>query len=428
MNVSTQRHLSRRTLLRGAGVSLGLPLLESMSPAFARAKATPTPRRMVAICNDLSLIPEYFFPGDSGSNYPLSPYLQRLEDLRNDFTVFSGLSHPEVDGGHAAEKCFLTGAPHPTRGGFRNTISLDQFAAEHIGNLTRFPSLPLIVGPEPLSLSCTADGVQLPAESRPSRIFQKLFVQGTKREVEEQLHRLGEGRSLMDGIGDRARSLQGSVTPRDKERLEQFFTAVRDFEKRLEQSEQWERRPKPVVKTKAPQDFLEAEAYIGRTRSMFEIAKLAVETDSTRLITLMVGQSFNPKVDLPGVTLPHHALTHQGGAGNAREQLRRIEEAHLDEVGRLLRSFRDSPEDDANLLDRTMVLYGSNLGSASRHDTVNLPILLAGGGFRHGRHLAFDRKNNTPLANLFVSMLHNLGIETDRFASSTGALNGLNPA
>lgn len=426
MNISTQRHLSRRTFLRAAGVSLGLPVLESMTPAFAAPKqASTVPRRMVAICNDLSLIPEYFFPKETGPDYQLSPYLRTFADLRDDFTVFSGISHPEVDGGHDAEKCFLTGAPHPRRGGFRNSISLDQFAADHIGQHTRFPSLPLIIGPEPNSLSCTADGVQLPAESMPSRIFAKLFVQGTPREVEEQLQRLREGRSLMDGISDRARTLQRSVTPRDKDRLEQFFTAVRDFEKRLEQAEKWELKPRPKVESKSPKDHPEAEAYIPRTRAMFEVARLALETDSTRLITLMVGQSFNPKVDLPGVTLPHHALTHQGGVGTAHEQLRIIEEAHLGEVATLLRALRDSPEDDANLLDRSMVLYGSNLGSAARHDNTNLPILLAGGGFKHGQHLVFNKNNNTPLANLFVTMLQRLGVETDRFSSSTGTLRGM---
>jgi|LakMenEpi03Aug12_release.lakeMendotaPanAssembly.Ray.scaffolds.fasta_scaffold93652_1 hypothetical protein len=424
IHVSTQPRLSRRHFLRAAGVSLSLPMLEAMTPAFAKG-SDAKPRRMVAVCTDLGMMPDMFFPKGTGKDYTLSPYLNLLKDHRSDFTVFSGVSHPEVDGAHAADKCFLTAAPHPTRGGFRNTISLDQLAAQQIGHLTRFPSLTLVVGPANTSLSWTSDGVQIPGENRASKLFDRLFFQGSKAEIEAQIQRLREGRSLMDAVADRTRSLQRDLGPRDKERLDQYFTAVRDFEKRLAQSEAWETQPKPQVSTKAPADHLEPDALIPRTRAMFEVVRLALETDSTRLISVLISQGFNPKVDLPGVTLPHHALTHQGGAGDSRTQLRTIEEAQLKELKTLITGLKSVKEQGATLLDRTMLLYGSNLGNAATHGTTNLPTILAGGGFKHGQHLAFDPKNNTPLCNLYVTMLQCLGIEVDKFSSSTGTLSGL---
>jgi hypothetical protein len=424
---STQPRLSRRHFLRAVGVSLSLPMLEAMTPAFAKGSEA-TPRRMVAVCTDLGMMPDMFFPKGAGKDYALSPYLGLLADHRRDFTVFSGVSHPEVDGAHAADKCFLTAAPHPTRGGFRNTISLDQVASQHVGHHTRFPSLTLVVGPANTSLSWTSDGVQIPGENRASKLFQRLFFQGSKAEVEAQIQRLKEGRSLMDAVADRTRSLQRDLGPRDKERLDQYFTAVRDFEKRLAQSEAWETRPMPKVATKAPSDHLEPDALILRTRAMYEVVRLALETDSTRLITVLISQGFNPKVDLPGVTLPHHALTHQGGAGDSRTQLRTIEEAQLRELKTLLAGLKGVKEQGDTLLDRTMLLYGSNLGNAATHATTNMPALLAGGGFRHGQHLAFDAKNNTPLCNLYVTMLQRLGIEADRFGSGTGTIRGLEMA
>jgi hypothetical protein len=335
------------------------------------------------------------------------------------------MSHPEVDGAHAAEQCFLTGAPHPTRGGFRNTISLDQYAADHIGQQTRFPSLSLQIGQGTNSLSWTADGVRIPPENRASHAFAALFMSGSEAEKQERMRQVREGQSLMDAVGEKLNRLQKDVGPTDRQRLDQFFTAVREFEKRLAQSEKWEQQPRPKVDLPPPQDFLEPELLIKRTQSMFDVMRLAIETDSTRLISVIIGQAFNPKVDLPGVELPHHALTHKSSLDNERKQLEIIETAQLQELGRLLSALNETKEQGESLLDRTMVLYGSNLGNAARHDTTNLPILLAGGGFHHGRHLAFDRLNNKPLSSLFVTMLQRLGVETDRFSSSTGNLSEL---
>ncbi len=419
------RHLPRRTVLKAAGASLALPLLDAMVPAFSSELPQPPPRRMIAINVDLGFMPEEFFPEAAGRDFALSPYLSVLKDFRNDFTVFSGVSHPEVDGGHQADVSFLTGAPHPRAAGFKNTISLDQYAAQHMGHLTRFPTLNLRVGPGAGSMAYTGDGVRIPSEERPSRVFHQLFVQGSPGEVAAQVRKLQEGRSLMDSFAGQIKSLSRDVNGPDRARLDQFFSSVREVEKRLAISQEWEKKPKPTIEARPPRDNLEPGALVQRTRNMYDLARLAFETDSTRLITVFVTQGFNPKVDLPGVNLPHHALTHQTQKKDTREQLRTIELAQMTELAGLLRGLQAAQEDNATLLDRTMVMQGSNLGHANRHDNHNLPVLLAGGGFKHGQHLVFDRKHNTPLARLYVSMLQRLGIGTDRFSSGNGTLPGL---
>ena len=425
-HISTKSHLSRRAVLKGVGVSMALPFLEAMTPAFAApAKALVKPRRMIAICVDLGFVPDNFFPSGSGRGYQLSKYLEVIGDHRNDFTVFSGMSHPDVTGGHQADVSFLTGAPNPTRPGFKNSVSLDQFAADHLGHQTRYPTLSLRVGPGDGTLSYTRDGVPVPAEMKPSRVYRQLFVQGTPEEIEAQVTRLRDGKSLMDSLALRIKGLQREVSSADRERLDQFFTSVREVEQRLEMSEEWEKKPKPKVDVGMPKDNLDPGALVARTRAMYDLARLALETDSTRLVTLLVTEQFNPKVNLPGVEIPHHALTHQSSMKESRKQLEIVEKAQMAELGHLLDGLKDAKEDEETLLDRTMVMQGSNLGHAGRHDNRNLPVLLAGGGFKHGQHLTFDKQHNEPLTNLYVSMLQRLGIETDRFSSGTKALSGL---
>src|SRR5690349_10756001 len=197
------RALDRRSFLRAAGVAVALPLLDSMRPAFARGpKPDEAPRRFLGICNNLGVLPEHFFPKTAGADYELSSYLKVIERHRNDFTVFSGVWHPDVDGGHPADICFLTAAPHPASGGFRNTISLDQYVAERIGHLTRFPSLTLGVNTRGArnSLSVTAGGVVLPCETSAAALFKKLFLGGTPEEVIAQQRSLALGRSVMDAV------------------------------------------------------------------------------------------------------------------------------------------------------------------------------------------------------------------------------------
>jgi hypothetical protein len=412
--------IGRRRFLRAAGVSLALPWLDTFGRA---AGAAMPPRRLVCICMPLGLHPPFFFPARAGKDYPLSPYLEGVKDFRDDFTVLSGLSHPDVGNSHDSIYSFLTAAPHPEiRAGFRNTVSLDQFAADRIGGETRFPSLAL--ADEGFSLSWTRSGALVPSDSWPSSVFARLFLEGRPEEVQAQARRLQDGRSILDSVRDQSKKMQSGLGSNDRDKLDEYFTSVRELEQRLARAEEWSKKPKPKVAVKQPQNIANPADVIGRTRLMFDLIHLAVQTDSTRLITmLLAGTSLVPVV--PGVSLGHHDLSHHGQDPNKIEQLKKVELETMKAVGDLLKKLKESREDGVSLLDRTMVFFSSNLGNASTHGVKNLPVLLAGGGFKHSQHLAFDPAKPPPLCNLFVSLLQRLGIETDRFGSSTGSLTGL---
>jgi BMFP domain-containing protein YqiC len=428
--LATRPAFSRRQFLRGAGVALTLPFLEAMRPAFARASAIPAaPRRMLGVCNNLGLIPEFFFPKDAGRGYALSPYLEHLSAHRDDFTVFSGVWHPDVDGGHPADNCFLTAAPHPGSGGFRNTISLDQFVAERIGHLTRFPSLTLGVNVSQgqRSLSWTGSGVLIPCEEKPSDVYRRMFLQGTKTEMEAQMRKLQLGESILDAVAGQARDLQRTVGVRDRDRLDQYFTSVRDLEQRMKMSREWEAKPKPTAPAPVPLDPTSPREYMEKVKLMYDMTRMAFETDSTRAVSLMLDSVNSPAIDVEGeeITEGYHNLSHHGKSEKKLHQLKAIDEWHMKLLANLFTELKAVKEDGESLLDRTMILYGSNLGNANTHVTTNLPTLFAGGGFRHGQHLAYDTEHNYPLPNLFVSMLQRMGIEADKFASSTGTMRGL---
>jgi hypothetical protein len=423
---STRRPISRRRFLRGAAVAMALPLLESMRAPFARAAADPAPRRMFCICNNLGVLAGPFFPKDAGRDYTSSPYLELLQEHRADFTVLSGVSHPFVDGGHPSDIAFLTAAPHPASSSFRNSISLDQLVAERIGTLTRFPSLTLAVNGG-RSLSWTRTAVAIPPEGQASRVFNQLFLQGSPAEIEAQVRELDTGRSILDVVAGQAKDLEGQLGARDRGRLDQYFSSVRDLEYRLQESRGWANKPKPTVKASPPTDPASPAQYMAKVQVMYDLARLAFETDSTRAITLMLNSVGTPVVQIDGATITdsYHNLSHHGMAEEKLTQLKVIDEGHMKLLAGLFKGLKSVKEDGATLLDRTMVLYGSNLGDANAHSTSNLPTLFAGGGFRHGQHLAFDRGRNYPLPNLFVSMLQRMGIEETSFGPSTGTMRGL---
>ena len=317
----------------------------------------------------------------------------------------------------------MTAAPHPElRAGFRNSISLDQFAAEHIGGQTRFASLSLSA--EGFGLSWTRSGALVPPDIFPSTVFARLFLEGRPEEVQAQTRRLMDGQSILDTVSGQARKLQSDLGTADREKLDEYLTSVRDLEKRLVRAEEWSRRPKPKVDAKQPQNIASSADLVGRTRLMFDLVHLAIQTDSTRLITaLLLGTSLVPPI--AGVSLGHHDLSHHGQDPNKISQLKTVEVEKLKVLRDLLTKLKQTKEEDSTLLDRTMVFFSSNLGNAATHGVKNLPVLLAGGGFKHGQHLAFDPANSPPLCNLYVTMLQRLGLEVERFGSSKGTLTGL---
>ncbi len=428
--------MKRRNLLSAAGVTLALPLLESIGTTESyggklHGAETPfredgVPRRMVCICNNLGLHLPNFVPEGAGYDWKPSRYLKELEAFREQMTVISGVSHPEVDGGHPAQKSFLTCAPHPGGSSFKNTISLDQYAVDFIGRETRFPSLALCANGND-TLSWTRAGVPIPGATRPSQVFAKLFLTGDASQVDAQVRKLRHGQSIMDTVMDQARTIEKQLAGGDRAKFDEYVTSVREVEKQMIRQQEWERKPKPKIKAKRPKDIRDQADVIGRAKLMFDLTALALQTDSTRLITIMTEGFFVvPPID--GVEEGYHTVSHHGQNPKKLEQLAKIETEHMKAFGGLLAKLSRSQEQGESLLDRTMVMYGSNMGNASSHDNRNLPVILAGGGFKHGQHLAFDNSNNYPLPNLFVSMLQRLGIETDRFASSTGTMKGLEMA
>lgn len=422
--------LSRRTFLRGAGIALSLPMLDAMVPAFRRkAAAAETssnpPRRMIAIQTNMGILSQHFFPTATGTDFELTAYLNLLKDFKSKMTVLSGVSHPDVDGAHEAERSFLSAAPHPGGAGFKNSISLDQFAAEQLGPITRFPSFVLDVNAESTQgMAFSRSGVKVPAEKSPAKLYAKMFLQGKPSEVEARIADLGRGRSSLDFVSDDAKRLAKSVGAADQARLDQYYSAVRDLERQLELSQEWERKPKPTPSAPAPTDISENKKLIDKIRLMLDVARLGFESDSTRVVSLFVN-TFSVVADLPGVKDETHSITHHGGRKEALDQLFIIESAQFKVLSEFLTGLNAIKEGGEPLLDRTMVLYGAPMGNAASHDNKNLPMLLLGGGFKHAGHLAFDSKKNYPLPNLYLSMLQRMGLPIDKFATSTGTMRGL---
>ena len=411
--------------LRGSGAAMvGLPLLEAMSPIFGRTAnaansgADRSPPRFVACCATLGFHTPFLFPEQPGRDYALTPYMQRLAAHREEITLLSGLSHPEQQGnnGHASEMTWLTSAQRPGLAGFRNSISLDQLIAERIGIETRFPFLALSTSGR--SMSWTASGVEIPGETSPAKLFKALFVDGTEQEIAAEMQQLERGRSILDTVGGEAKKLERELGRRDREKLEEYLSAVRSLEGRLQQSQGWTQKPKPRVDVEPPKDVEDRNDAIAKQRLMFDMIALALQTDSTRTVTFQLS-GMNAVPTIEGVSQDWHNLSHHGKDPEKIDELKIIEEAEFEVFGELLSRLKGIEENGRSLLDHTAVLYGSNLGNASSHSWRNLPIVLAGGGYRHGAYVAHDEDDNTPLANLFVSLGQRMGLEIDRFGSST---------
>lgn len=411
--------LDRRTLLRGAGAAVALPWLEAMgtSACAAPQETGGEPRRMVLINLNLGLHAPAFFPEQAGSDFEASEYLRLLDEFRDDYTVVSGLSHPAVVGGHATEARIFNGTPSSQKMG----ISLDQYAAKFLGEFTRFDTLPIGMGNT--SLSWSADGSPVPAESRMSAVFQRLFADEGASSKQAARKAIDRSNSILDLINGQAKRLSPRISKADRDKLNEFFTSVREVERRLAKSESWLDTPKPQVDAKTPVDPASRSEFIARMQNLFDIAYLSLKTDSTRIITFNIFEQNSVAVE--GVNNGYHNLSHHGKDPANVKQLKLIETEIIEQLRHFLSRLKQTQEDDSTLLDRTTVLLTSNLGNASNHSNKKLPVLLAGGRFQHGQHLVFDPPDTTPLCNLFVSMLQQLGIKTDSFGTSTGTLKGL---
>ncbi len=400
-----------------------IPWLSAMQQAFGRGTDNLPPKRSVAMTLGLGLVAENLNPEQAGRDYQASPYLELIDDLRDRFTVISGTSHPGVTGGHRAEASLLTANPVGSLGRAKNTISLDQHLAKFVGHATRFPSL-VLGSSGSNSPSYTDSGAMIPAKNSPSRLFAQLFIDKSETERVRQAQRVRQGLSVMDVVAEDARRLTRQLGPGDRQRLDDYFSSVRELEQRMTESKNWARRPKPQVDATQPIDISNPNDFVGRQKLMSDMVRLALETDSTRFIAYHLGGS-GGVLPLAGVQEGYHALSHHGRDQQKLEQLAIVESAIIQAWGDFLRTLDKTGDQYGNLLDHTTVLLTSNLGNGSSHDNKNMPVLVAGGGFRHGQHLAFDRRNNYPLPNLFVSVMQRCSLSQDRFASSTGTMTGL---
>ena len=413
--------INRRSFLRGTGVVLALPLLDIMGPQFANA-SSPT-RRMINICCTLGLYRDSWMPKDLGRNYTPSEYLSIIDRHREKYTIFSGLSHEEQTGrqAHNSEITWLTSARHPGMDGFQNSISLDQTVADHLGYVTRYPSV--VLGTlTPQSQSYDKNGVMIPAQTSPAEVFKQMFIQGTPEEVEKESQRINDGGSILDNLKTQARTLQNSGSSEDRQKLEAYFEAVRAAEIELSKVRDWMDRPKPGVDSVPPVDSADPADILGRIDLWLELMPLILATDSSRVVSLMI-QDHGVVPKLPGITADQHNLSHHGQDPGKIAQLRQLETEIVKRFGLLMDSLDGQKENDNSLLDQTQILFGSNLGNANSHNAKNLPILVAGGDFTHGSHIAHDKKHNAPLCNLYLSLIQRMGVETDQFGQSTSTLN-----
>lgn len=437
-------HLDRRTFLRGGSAALALPLLDCMN-VHASATEPEIPRRMCAVYFPFGVsLPKHdsefgdwnWFPRGEGQNFEFTNTLKSLTPLKDDVTVLSGLSHPTgwKMGGHDTGDIFLTAAEFKGSR-YTNSISIDQYAAMHLGQQTRFPSLTLSsdggVG-EPTrstTLSFSRKGRPIPALSSPKQVFSRFFDQNASG-LRSQRTELENTNSMLDLVLQHAHSVEGKLGARDKRKFDEYLTSVREIEKRVERSQQWLDIPRPDVDptSLALQSTQEdPREYI---RTMYDLMYLGFQTDSTRVSTFMLGQvagattianAFPACLGLAG---NWHGLAHGAGKKGGYENLGRFDQFLADQLAYFLQRLKDTPEGDSNLLDRTMVLYGSS--NSRTHNNHNYPLLLAGGkqlGFKHGQYLSYGEQ--IPLSNLFVTMLDRMNVPVERFADSTGEMSEL---
>ncbi len=448
--------ISRRTMLRGIGATIALPLLNAMLPTSARAAAAAAvakPKRSVFLYIPNGVNTLTWQIAKAGADYELSAPLQSLEKHRADLTPISGLHHPMVIGKHHnCEKVWLTGANVPGDGGpFRNTVSADQIIAEVQGQTTRFSSLELAI--EGNSLAWSPDGIQLPSERNTQTIFNTLFgvEKDSKDVIRRRLQRRG---SILDLVADDANRVNKKLGSEDRNKLDEYLTAVRQVEQRTERANSWldvkkpEVSPADIARLTRKLSMAEAGEYY---RLFYDLMVLALRTDSTRVITCMIGsESQLSGIPEIGISQTRHGLSHHNGDP---EQLRRLTQTDtflIEQLSYFLDQLKEQQEDETPLLDTTQVLWGSGMAYGHSHGNANLPLLLAGGkalGYKHGTHIDFNLPTigayNTAdsqghykicsrpvdadarVSNLLLTMLQRADVKAERFQDSLGIIKQL---
>ena len=397
-------------------------MLEAMIPV-GRAAVTPKRpvKRFVCLSNNYGVYQKAFFPdpGQSGKDYDMPETLKSLEKHREDFTVFSNLDHG-FTGGHRGVPVLLSGVrPVLAHNYAEGNISLDQKLAEHHGAATRFPSMTLGCRERNL-LSFTRTGVQVPSVDLRAA-YRAMFFEDSAENKASAAEDYKRHTSILDVVLDQAKTLNKELGKQDQEKLEEYFDSVRTLEKKLIQQEPWIGRPKPKTDVPEPNP---GNGTAGQLKATIEIIALALQTDSTRAITLSSGFA-NGDFGLNG---GYHGFSHHGERPEPVTALKKIEGYQVAMMSHLidLLKAQDDPINGGTLFDHTSILYGCGM-AAGTHQTRNLPLVLAGGGFKHGEHKVYPEPEGQriPAANLLLSILQNSGLKIDRFGSSTGTLTGL---
>lgn len=431
-------HLHRRQMLRAAGVCIGLPFFPSLGTTQAGhdnpKQETTAKKRMVCIGNMLGFHPEAFWPEAAVAesptglteypDYKLNRTTAPLAAIRDRMTLIGGLDHG-TKGGHFSIHAFLSGVRQIDAKSMPDAnVTIDQYAADHVTGQTRFPTL--TIGSESgihggCQLSWTRTGTRVPPITGPEQLFKLLFVGVSEHDKLAMADRFSLQSSILDMIKGDANRLERNLNQQDRDKLDEYLTSVRDVEKRIGLRRNWLDVPKPEAPFAEPKN----RNMVEDLPLLYDLIALALQTDSTRIATLEIGGDFNPR-DL-GVNGDYHALSHHGQLEDRIQALITLETYQIEQFVRFIEKLSSMEEGGKSLLNQSMVLFGSGMGNANSHTNTNLPVLLAGGDFKHGRLLAFDRKSKDrpPLTNLFVSMLQQFGVETDKFSTSTGTLRGL---
>lgn len=444
-NILTDKwRLSRRTMLRGLGATMALPMLDAMVPRMAAARSKePTRMAFVYVPNGMNM--SHWYPKSTGAGFDFSPTLKPLEAHRNDLTVISGLAHASGRGGkdgagdHArANATYLTGVRARKTAGsdIRLGVSMDQVAARQIGELTRLPSLELGCDRARQSgrcdsgyscayqynLSWKSATTPMPPESNPRLAFDRLYGRGDEVvDPEERARQRLYQASILDLVMEDAKRLQKDLGATDRRKLDEYLSAVRDVEKQIEQSEKFDNS---LLLEERRTAIREGEGFGQQMRAMFDLMTLAFQTDTTRIATFLVAHDgSNRSYPFIGVRDAHHRISHHGRDGSKLARLAKIDRFHSEQFAYFVQRLKELREGENSLLDNCMVVYGSGLADGDRHEHHDLPLVLAGKGggtIRSGQHIEVPK--HTPMTNLFMSMLDRMGVKESRFGDSNGRL------
>ena len=447
--IVTQKHLSRRTVLRGLGATLSLPLLDAMVPAFRpiRVSAASPVRRLTTVYVPNGIIMEQWTPATEGRDFAFTPTLEALAPYRDQLLVLSGLVHQtafplpgEGAGDHArAAACYLTGVhPKKTEGAdIRAGVSMDQIAAQHVGSETQLASLELGCDPSYFLGACDAgyscaygntlswrtETTPLPVEINPRAVFERMFGDAEDTSRAARRRRLEEDRSILDALRHDVARLTGALGAGDRLKLDQYVDAVRDVERRIQKAEQQSDRELPIIEKPSgvPDD------YADHARLMFDLQLLAFQTDITRITTFIMSREVSsrtyPELGIPD---PHHPISHHQDDASKITKLAKINAFHVSLFAHFLERLAATPDGDGTLLDHVMISYGCGISDSNQHLHDNLPVLVAGGGggrIAGGRHLRYPA--DTPMTNLLLTLLDKMDVPVDQLGDSRGQLREL---